>query len=135
MDFTIPDELIELKERTERFVRDDIMPREGDPRLTAHGPSEEFRRAFHGCRFDCLPHVLNMRMRLLRFRRERQVKHPFNLCRDVVRNYSGGGGKSLLVSIQHDSSALLSFLLCEILNSHISCGRISHAPARGIAKK
>jgi len=44
MDFTIPDELVELKERTERFVRDEIMPRERDPRQTAHGPSEEFRR-------------------------------------------------------------------------------------------
>ncbi|HEV2335868.1 MAG TPA: acyl-CoA dehydrogenase family protein [Stellaceae bacterium] len=44
MDFTIPDELIELKERTERFVREEILPREGDKRQTAHGPSEEFRR-------------------------------------------------------------------------------------------
>src|SRR5213592_4045869 len=44
MDFTIPDELIELKERTERFVREDILPRENDPRLGPHGPSEEFRR-------------------------------------------------------------------------------------------
>src|SRR5438132_3389031 len=44
MDFTIPDELVELKERTERFVRDEILPRENDPRLTPHGPTEEFRR-------------------------------------------------------------------------------------------
>src|SRR5439155_9221041 len=44
MDFTIPDELVELKERTERFVRDEILPREADPRLTPHGPTEEFRR-------------------------------------------------------------------------------------------
>src|SRR5215204_776702 len=43
MDFTIPDELLELKERTERFVRDEIMPCEGDKRQGAHGPSEEFR--------------------------------------------------------------------------------------------
>src|SRR5437667_5543702 len=43
MDFTIPDELVELKERTERFVRDEIVPREADPRLTPHGPTEEFR--------------------------------------------------------------------------------------------
>ena len=43
MDFTIPDELVELKERTERFVRDEILPRETDPRQTAHGPTEEFR--------------------------------------------------------------------------------------------
>src|SRR5437016_6956696 len=44
MDFTIPDELVELKERTERFVRDEIMPREADPRLTPPGPTEAFRR-------------------------------------------------------------------------------------------
>src|ERR1700726_5035577 len=43
MDFTIPDELLELKERTERFVRDQILPREADARLTPHGPTEEFR--------------------------------------------------------------------------------------------
>ena len=43
MDFTIPGELLELKERTERFVREDIMPREADPRQTPHGPTEEFR--------------------------------------------------------------------------------------------
>jgi acyl-CoA dehydrogenase len=43
MDFTIPDELVELKERTERFVHDQILPREADARLTPHGPTEEFR--------------------------------------------------------------------------------------------
>ena len=43
MDFAIPDELVELKERTERFVREEILPREADKRQTAHGPTEEFR--------------------------------------------------------------------------------------------
>jgi acyl-CoA dehydrogenase len=43
MDFTIPDELLALKERTERFVRDEIMPREADPRQGAHGLSDQFR--------------------------------------------------------------------------------------------
>ena len=43
MDFTIPAELRDLQERTERFVRDEIMPREADPRQGAHGPGEEFR--------------------------------------------------------------------------------------------
>src|SRR5229473_3259675 len=43
MDFTIPDEIIALKERTERFVHDEILPREGDQRQTAHGLTEEFR--------------------------------------------------------------------------------------------
>src|SRR5215831_1083962 len=44
MDFTLSDDLLELRERTERFVRDDMIPRETDRRLGAHGPSEEFRR-------------------------------------------------------------------------------------------
>ncbi|MBV9584237.1 MAG: acyl-CoA dehydrogenase family protein, partial [Alphaproteobacteria bacterium] len=44
MDFTISDELLDLKERTERFVRDEILPRENDPRLGPHGPTDEFRR-------------------------------------------------------------------------------------------
>jgi acyl-CoA dehydrogenase len=44
MDFTIPDELAELRERTEAFVRDEMIPRESDRRLGHHGPSEEFRR-------------------------------------------------------------------------------------------
>jgi hypothetical protein len=30
MDFSLPDELIELKERTERFVRERILPFEAD---------------------------------------------------------------------------------------------------------
>src|SRR5579872_1210564 len=43
MDFAIPDELAALKERTDQFVRDQIMPREADPRQTPHGPTDEFR--------------------------------------------------------------------------------------------
>jgi acyl-CoA dehydrogenase len=43
MDFTIPDELIALQDRTERFVKDEILPRESDKRQTPHGPTEEFR--------------------------------------------------------------------------------------------
>ncbi len=44
MDFAIRDGLVELKERTERFVREAILPREKDPRQGAHGPTEELRR-------------------------------------------------------------------------------------------
>src|SRR5204863_2869740 len=44
MDFTIPDELLELKERTENFVRQEILARENDRRLGPHGPSDDFRR-------------------------------------------------------------------------------------------
>jgi acyl-CoA dehydrogenase len=36
--------MAELKERTERFVREEILPHENDPRQTAHGPAEELRR-------------------------------------------------------------------------------------------
>jgi len=44
MDFSLPDELVELKERTERFVRERIIPYEKDARLTPHGPTEELRQ-------------------------------------------------------------------------------------------
>ena len=40
MDFAIPDELLEFQERTETFVREQIIPLESDKRLQAHGPSE-----------------------------------------------------------------------------------------------
>ena len=43
MDFTIPDDVLQLKERTKRFVRDEIMPLEGDKRQGAHGPADAFR--------------------------------------------------------------------------------------------
>src|ERR1700720_2424936 len=44
MDFSLSDELLELKERTERFVRERILRFEDDPRQTPHGPTEELRR-------------------------------------------------------------------------------------------
>jgi acyl-CoA dehydrogenase len=44
MDFALSDDLTELKERTERFVREQIIPYEHDPRQTPHGPSAELRR-------------------------------------------------------------------------------------------
>src|SRR5438132_6636708 len=48
MDFSLPDDLVALKERTERFVREQILPYENDPRQTAHGPAEELRRELVG---------------------------------------------------------------------------------------
>ena len=48
MDFALSDELVELKERTERFVRERILPYESDDRQTTHGPSEELRRELVG---------------------------------------------------------------------------------------
>src|SRR5215813_14809483 len=44
MDFSLSDELVELKERTERFVQERVRPFEADPRQTPHGPAEELRR-------------------------------------------------------------------------------------------
>jgi hypothetical protein len=44
MDLSLSDDLVELKERTERFVRDRILPFGTDPRQTPHGPGEDLRR-------------------------------------------------------------------------------------------
>ncbi|MBV8090888.1 MAG: acyl-CoA dehydrogenase family protein [Alphaproteobacteria bacterium] len=48
MDFSLPDELAYLKERTERFVREQVIAYESDARQTAHGPAEELRRELVG---------------------------------------------------------------------------------------
>ena len=44
MDFSLSAELQELQSRTRAFIRDKIIPLEGDERQTHHGPTEEFRR-------------------------------------------------------------------------------------------
>src|SRR6476646_683804 len=44
MDFSLSPELLELQQRTRAFIRDRIIPLEGDGRQTYHGPTEEFRR-------------------------------------------------------------------------------------------
>ena len=44
MDFSLPHDLLELKERTERLVREAIIPYETDLRQTPHGPAPELRR-------------------------------------------------------------------------------------------
>jgi acyl-CoA dehydrogenase len=43
MDFSIPPELLELKQRTRDFIRQVVIPMERDPRQTAHGPAESLR--------------------------------------------------------------------------------------------
>ncbi len=48
MDFSLPDDLLDLKERTERFVGERIIPYEQDPRQTPHGPSEALRHELLG---------------------------------------------------------------------------------------
>ncbi len=44
MDFSLTPELQELQQRTRVFIRDKIIPLEGDNRQTHHGPTEDFRR-------------------------------------------------------------------------------------------
>ena len=44
MDFSLSDDLLDLKKRTERLVREEIIPYEADPRQTPHGPALELRR-------------------------------------------------------------------------------------------
>jgi alkylation response protein AidB-like acyl-CoA dehydrogenase len=43
MDFSLSDDLLELKRRTARLVREEIIPYEADPRQSAHGPAAELR--------------------------------------------------------------------------------------------
>jgi acyl-CoA dehydrogenase len=43
MDFAIPDELADLQQRTRRFIAEQVIPMEADPRQTPHGPSEALR--------------------------------------------------------------------------------------------
>ncbi|MGH7045860.1 MAG: acyl-CoA dehydrogenase family protein [Stellaceae bacterium] len=43
MEFSLSGELTALKERTERLLRERIIPFEDDPRQTAHGPAPELR--------------------------------------------------------------------------------------------
>ncbi|MBP2231690.1 acyl-CoA dehydrogenase [Azospirillum agricola] len=44
MDFSLPPDLIALRDRTRAFVRDALIPLENDPRQGPHGPSDDFRR-------------------------------------------------------------------------------------------
>ena len=43
MDFSLSPKLLELQERTRRFIADKVIPYENDPRQTPHGPSESLR--------------------------------------------------------------------------------------------
>ena len=44
MDFSLSADLTDLRDRTRRFIADEVIPLEGDPRQGAHGPSEDLRR-------------------------------------------------------------------------------------------
>ena len=43
IDFSLPAEHVELRDRVTAFVRDEVVPRESDPRQDEHGPSDELR--------------------------------------------------------------------------------------------
>ncbi len=43
IDFALPDELVELRDRVTAFIRDEIMPYEADERQEFHGPTEDLR--------------------------------------------------------------------------------------------
>jgi acyl-CoA dehydrogenase len=43
IDFEVPEKLVEVRDRVRAFVEEQIVPFEKDPRLTAHGPTEELR--------------------------------------------------------------------------------------------
>lgn len=43
MDFSLSPELLDLQQRTRRFIADQIIPLENDPRQTPHGPSAPLR--------------------------------------------------------------------------------------------
>ncbi len=43
IDFKIPDEIVKLKEATEKFILENVIPREKDPRQDSHGPHDTLR--------------------------------------------------------------------------------------------
>jgi acyl-CoA dehydrogenase len=44
MNFALPEALVELQQRTRRFIAEQVIPLENDPRQDRHGPSEALRR-------------------------------------------------------------------------------------------
>lgn len=48
MDFSLTATQLELQERTRHFIAEKIIPLEGDPRATSHGPTEAFREELVG---------------------------------------------------------------------------------------
>jgi acyl-CoA dehydrogenase len=60
MDFSIPPELAELRDRTARFIRERIVPLEADARQTRHGPTDAFRHELNALAAEAgllAPHV------------------------------------------------------------------------------
>jgi len=52
IDFALPPEHVELRERVAAFIREEVVPRENDPRQDAHGPSDELRLELVGLARD-----------------------------------------------------------------------------------
>lgn len=48
MEFSLSPELIALRDRTRQFIVEKIIPLEGDPRETSHGPTDAFRQELIG---------------------------------------------------------------------------------------
>lgn len=48
IDFELPSELIDLRDRVNAFITEKIVPYENDPRQTAHGASEPLRQELVG---------------------------------------------------------------------------------------
>ncbi len=48
MDFTLPPALLELRDRTRRFIAEQVIPLEKSTGQTPHGPSEELRHELVG---------------------------------------------------------------------------------------
>ncbi len=48
IDFALPEDLVELRDRVRAFVREAVIPREVDPRQDAHGPSPELVAELQG---------------------------------------------------------------------------------------
>jgi len=48
MNFELSDELLDLQRRTRRFIAEQVIPLENDPRQDRHGPSDELRQELVG---------------------------------------------------------------------------------------
>ncbi len=48
MNFELSDELLDLQRRTRRFIAEQVIPLENDPRQDCHGPSDELRQELVG---------------------------------------------------------------------------------------
>ena len=48
IDFELPADLVELRDRVEAFIAAKIVPYENDPRQTAHGAPEPLRKELVG---------------------------------------------------------------------------------------